>query len=176
MYKSSEIISGRISKVMDGMEYDEFFREKYAKMFKECLDIADIEYFVTAVGILGKALESQIKEYFINQVTRKTMFDVNTQNYGIAKIRKEFEKTSHYNRIELLNGKEVTINRKKYRLKRSLLKDEDYNELLSISRARNDSFHECDEDRYNEIDAKAQSYLDRGVVILAMLEKKNSQS
>lgn len=173
MYKSSEIISGRLSKIMGGMDYDEFFRENYAKMFKECLDIADIEYFVTAVGILGKALENQVKEYFIKKLTSKTMFDVNTGNYGISKIRDEFVKGSHFNRINLLNGQMVSIKGKNYKLKRSLLKDEDYNELLSISRARNDSFHGCDDERYNEIDGKAQSYIDRGVVILAMLEKQN---
>jgi hypothetical protein len=175
MYKSSEVISGRLSKVMNGIDYDEFFRENYAKMFKECLDIADIEYFVTAVGILGKALENQVKEYFVNKVTIKTMFSINTGDYSIKKIRAEFVKGSHFNRIKLLNGQEVKIDGKSYKLKRSLLKEEDYNELLAISRARNDSFHGCDEERYNEIDAKAQSYIDRGVVILAMLEKHNRQ-
>ncbi|HCL4558105.1 TPA: hypothetical protein N2E03_003750 [Clostridium botulinum] len=171
MIKSSEVISGRISKIMDGLEYDEFFRESYAKMFKECLDIADIEYYVTAVGILGKALENQIKEYFNKKVKNKTMFSINTGNYSIKKIREQFN--THFNRIKLLNGKEVKINGKNYKLKRSLLKDEDYNELLSISRARNDSFHGCEEERYLEIEAKSQSYIDRGVVIFAMLEKQN---
>lgn len=173
MIKSSEIISGRLSKIMDGKEYEEFFREKYAKMLKECLDIADIDYFVTAVGILGKALENQVKEYFINKVTNKTMFSVNTGNYAIKKIREEFVKGNHFNRIKLLNGQEVTINRKSYKLKRSLLKEQDYNELVAISRARNDSFHGCDEERYNEIYGMSQSFIDRGVVILAMLEKQN---
>lgn len=175
MTKSSDIISGRVLKIMDGMDYDDFFRDNYAKMFKECLDIVDIDYYVTAVGILGKALENEIKEYFVNRVTSKTMFSVNTGNYAISKIRKIVNKAAHFDRITLLNGQQVTIDRKTYKLKRQLLKQEDYNELLSISRARNDAFHGCDDERYNEIDAKAQSYIDRGIVILAMLEKINRQ-
>lgn len=171
MIKSSEIISGRLSKIMDGKDYDEFFRENYAKMFKECLDIADIDYFVTAVGILGKALENQVKEYFNNKIISKSKFSINTRSYSIKKIKDEF--ATHFNRIKLLNGQEVRINGNSYKLKRSLLKDDDYNELLAISRARNDSFHGCEEDRYNEIDAKAYSYIERGIVILAMLEKQN---
>lgn len=171
-YKSSEVITQRISKIMGGLEYDEFLRENYAKMLKECLDIADIEYYVTAVGILGKILENQIKDYFINKVKRKTMFNINSNDYGIAKIREEVLKTTHNNRICLLNGQEVTINRKKYKLKVKLLKDEDYNELIAISRARNKSFHGCTDDEYDEIDSKAQSYIDRGVAILIKLEKE----
>lgn len=172
MYKSSEVITNRISKIMGGLEYEEFLRENYAKMLKECLDIADIEYFVTAVGILGKALENQIKDYFINKVKSKRMFDINSNNYGISKIRKEVIRTNHYNRINLLNGQEVMINGKSYKLRMKLLKDEDYNELLAISRARNLSFHGCTDDEYDEIDSKAQSYIDRGVAILIKLEKE----
>ncbi len=176
MIKSSEVINGRILRVMDGKDPEEFFRSNYYNIFKECLDIADIEYYVTAVGILGKALENEVKEYTNKTLKNKNMFSTNTPNLPIDKIRKIFAKESHFNRIKLLNLQEVTVSGKRFKLKKKFLKDEDYNELLAISKARNDAFHGCDEERYNELDAKAQSYIDRGVVILAMLEKINTKN
>lgn len=173
--ESSDIISGRMKRILGEKEVDEFFRPQYYKMLKECLDILDISYYPTAVGVLGKALENEIKEFLKNSIKSKKMLSVNSGDYSKARIIKAFDSESHDKRVKFLNGELVKIDNKEYKLKRKLLKLEDYNELLAIKNVRNDVFHGCSDERYIEIEAKSYSYLERGIIILTMLEKLNRE-
>lgn len=171
--KSSEIINDRLKSIFKDKEYDEFFREEYSKLFKECLDIADIDYYVTAVGVLGKALENQIVELTSTALKNKTQFQINSNSLTIGGIRKILQKTNHFNRLKLFAGEEVTIDHNRLKLKKHILKKDDYHELDAIRDARNDAFHGCSEERASIIKAKALTYLERGIVVLAQLEMLN---
>lgn len=174
--KSSEIINNRLLKVTNGIDLEEFFRPEYYRQLKECLDIIDIDYSVTAVGILGKALENQLKEYIDVKIKSKNDFSVNNNNHTIRQIKKNLHSINHAMRLNLANCQLIKLNSGtiEYKLKRKILKDEDFNEMMNISRARNDAFHGCDDERYREIEGKAYTYIERGVVILAVLEKINT--
>lgn len=175
--KSSLIIHGRLAKMLGDKDIEEYFRTEYYIQLKECLDILDIDYSVTAVGILGKALEKQLIEYLLKSIKNKRYLTENSKNHSVEKIRKTLIGATHFKRLELAMGKKTNFGDNTiYQLKKKLLKDEDYQEILNISRARNDAFHGCDEMRYGEIEAKAFTYIERGVAILASLERENTSS
>ncbi len=181
----SKVILERLEKITNGVDYNDYFRPEYSKLIKTGLDIADVDHFPVAVGVLGKALEKQIAEFVQNGLKNKRQFQVNSHDHGIAKIKKKFGSSSHYNRVNLLHGDEVSFSKKnndgttttyKYKLhgRHKMLKDSDYHELINIKNARNDVFHDCSEERENEIEAMAHTYFERGIMILAKLEKLNT--
>ncbi|PEJ09104.1 hypothetical protein [Bacillus wiedmannii] len=167
----SEIIRRRLSAMLEDQSIEDFVGPKYKDDVKECLDILDIGYTVTAVGILGRALEVCMKEYCEVKIKRKTAFEKNTSNVPIATIRKNFwgSKSNQADRLKLLNKQEVSKNRNTYKLKKALLKDEYYHALENIRKARNDAFHGCSVDEYREISAKSGHFIEHGLIILVKL-------
>ncbi len=173
-YKSKHIMV-RISTMLGDNSLDEVIGEEYYRDVKECLDIMDIEYPVTAIGILGRAIELCTKEYFKEKVKNKTTFQINTANLPITTIRKYFcgSDSKQADRLKLLNQQEVTKNGNKLKLKRKLLKDDSYNTLLAIKDARNDAFHGCNNiDEYNQLESKAFVLIELGIIILVSLIKE----
>ena len=167
----SYIIRRRVKRILgDDQSIEEFVGPEYARDVTECLNIVDIGYTVTAIGILGRSLELCIKEYCKKKLKSKTYFNINTANKTISQIKKVILSASHANRICLLQGQKITIDHKDYRLKKKLLKDEYYWLLDSIRDARNKAFHGCDNDYYNELSAKV-SLMEQGMVLLVTLIK-----
>jgi hypothetical protein len=173
----SEIIRRRLAPMLDGQSIEEFVGPNYEKDVKECLDILDIGYTVTAVGILGRALELCTKEYCESKIKRKTAFEKNTANVSISSIRKKFwgSSSTQAERLKLLNKQEVNKNRNTYKLKKPLLKDEYFHTLENIRNARNDAFHGCSDDEYRELSAKSGYFIEHGIVILVKLIKDISE-
>lgn len=173
-YKST-IIRGRVAGRLGGQTLEDFVGQNYVKEVKECLDVLDIKYPVTAVGILGRALEKCTKEYFIKKIKQKTAFQINSGNSNIAQIRKAFcsKASKQADRLKLLNQQKVKINGKEYQLKRRLLKNEYFNNLDSIRDARNDAFHGCeDEEYFKELEAKSYILIEWGIIALITLLKE----
>ncbi|RZT23598.1 hypothetical protein [Fictibacillus sp. BK138] len=173
----SEIIRRRLASMLDDQSIEELVGPKYEDDVKECLDILDIGYTVTAVGILGRALELCTKEYCEAKIKRKTAFEKNTANVSISTIRKNFwgSKSNQAERLKLLNKQEVNKNRNTYKLKKGLLKDEYFHTLENIRNARNDAFHGCSEDEYKELSAKSGHFIEHGLIILVKLIKDISE-
>lgn len=168
----SDVIRERVARMLENNQsIEEFIGPLYSRDVKECLDIIDIDYPVTAVGILGRSLEICIKEYCNKKLKNKMQFSLNTANNSIGQIKTTLSKANHKNRINLLNQKKIKIDGKEYLLKNKLIRDRYYNLLDEIREARNDAFHGCDSDDYGELAARGYNLIEQGIVLLIALIK-----
>lgn len=170
----SHIIRARVAKLLGDESLEDFIDPKYHREVQECLDILDIDYPATAIGILGRILENCTKDYFEKIIKSKNLFSVNSANLPIKTIRKYF--TSNHskqkNRLDLLNQKEIKINNNSFKLKRKYLTNEYYNILIDIKDARNDAFHGCYDDEFKELEMKSYILIERGIHVLVLLQKQ----
>ncbi|MCK4259987.1 MAG: hypothetical protein KAX49_13490 [Halanaerobiales bacterium] len=163
----SEHIRNRLARKLDNQPLEEVIGPKYMADVLECLDILDIGYPVTAIGILGRALEGCTKEYCQKKIKSKKMFSINTGDFSIKTIRKKFWiKGNHDNRLKLLNQQEITVASNPFKLNKKLLKDDYYGYLISIKNARNKAFHGCTEEDYKDLEALSLNYIEYGLIIL----------
>lgn len=168
----SSVVRKRVARMIGEATIEEYVGEKYSRDITECLDILDMEYVVTAVGLLGRALEECIKEYSCIKLKNKKEFSVNDNNYSIAQIRKYLyhKNTSHDTRVKLLHQEEIVIKSgKKLKLKRKILADNKYNLLMDIKDGRNKAFHGCSESDYIELSARGGSMIEQGIILLVGL-------
>lgn len=166
----SEIIKQRLAKRLRNRPLEDFIGERYSRDVTECLNILDIEYPVTAIGVLGRALENCTKEYCRKLLKSKTMFSTNSANLPANTIRKTFEEAPQKDRLLLLNQKEVTRNRNTFKLKKKYLTDSTYSTLIEIKDARNDAFHGCEnEEQYLELESRSFILVEMGILILVSL-------
>ncbi|APO43050.1 hypothetical protein BS614_02530 [Paenibacillus xylanexedens] len=172
----SDIIRRRVARMLGEESIESYVGEKYGPAVKECLDILDIGYTVTAVGVLGKALELCTKEYCEMKIKRKTAFILNSANLPISSIRKKFwgSKSNQESRLKLLNGQVVVANTNSFKVRKVLLKKEYYDALENIRSARNNAFHGCTEDEFKELEAKSGHFIEHGIIILVKLVKEIS--
>lgn len=173
----SEIIRRRVARMLGGESIEDFVGPKYAPAVKECLDILDIGYTVTAVGVLGKALELCTKEYCEVKIKRKTVLSENSGNFPISTIRSKFwgSRSNQEIRLKLLNGQQVVVKGNTYKLRKVLLKKEYYDALENIRVARNSAFHGCTDDEFRELEAKSGHFIEHGIIILVKLVREISQ-
>ncbi|OOR12636.1 hypothetical protein BW897_11020 [Bacillus cereus] len=165
-------IRGNIAARVGDQSLEEYVGLHYSSDVKECLDILDIGYHVTAVGVLGRALEQCTKEYCESAIKNKKAFKLNDPNLSISSIRNKFWgiEGSQDDRLKLLN--QQTLIKKgghKFQLKKKLLKNEYYFVLDSIKNARNNAFHGCSEEEFREIQSKSRVLIEWGLNILITL-------
>ncbi|URT71210.1 hypothetical protein [Cytobacillus firmus] len=172
-YDSSKILSN-LNSVMEGKTLEESVGTKYYRDVRECLDILDIEYKVTAVGTLGRALELCTKEYFETLIKTKSSFELNTGNKSIKKIREIFcgKNSKQDDRLKLLNQQPIKKDTLTYKLKRPLLNKRYYNLLDSIRDARNKAFHGCSNEEYEQLYKESDWLIEGGLRILIDLIKE----
>ncbi|WP_407728493.1 hypothetical protein ACJMCD_28640 (plasmid) [Priestia megaterium] len=175
-YDSAKIISN-LSSVLDGNTLEECVGPIFYRDVKECLDILDIGYKVSAVGILGRAIELCTKLYFETLIKNKLAFQLNTGNKSIKQIREIFcgNNSKQDERLKLLNRQQVGKDSFKYRLNRQLLNKRFYNLLDSIRDARNKAFHGCSNDEYDLLCEESHLLIEWGLRILIELKKEIDQ-
>ncbi|PAD28289.1 hypothetical protein [Paenibacillus sp. 7523-1] len=172
-YYGSQAIRAKIARRIGDQSIEECVGEKYARDVKECLDILDIDYPVTAVGILGRALENCTKEYCLKKINSIRKLSVNNANLSIATIRKWLYETNQKDRLSFLNQREITKNGNKLKLKKKDITDAVYTYLMDIKDLRNDAFHGCDDDeKYLELETKSYILIELGFVYLVSLVKE----
>jgi|GEM_PF-5866458 len=172
-YYGSQAIRSKIARRIGNQSIEDCVGEKYAKDVKECLDILDIDYPVTAVGILGRALENCTKEYCMRRINSKRKLSVNTANLNISTIKKLLFEGNQKDRLDFLNQKEINKRGNKLKLKNKEIIDTVYTYLMDIKDLRNDAFHGCDdEEKYLELETKSYILIELGFVYLVSLVKK----
>ena len=171
-YESTKIREN-VSSRFNEQTIEEYVGIKYSQDVKECLDILDIGYHVTAIGILGRALEQCTKEFCECVIKNKNAFRVNTANLPISSIREKFwgNDGTQDHRLKLLNQQEVIKKGgNRFQLKKILLKRESYFVLDAIKDARNKAFHGCSsDDEFNELSSKSRLLIEWGINILITL-------
>lgn len=172
---NSALVKDRVARILKGRPLEDVLRPEYMRGIIECFDVMDIEYLVTALSLLGRVLQQATKDYFLALVTNKRAFAVNSQRLPFASIKERLtgECSLQEDILNLLVQKEVTLSDgAKLKLKRKLLNDEDYNTLLYISKAKNWTFNLCDESVFSQIEERAESYIDLGLISLVKMVQK----
>lgn len=166
----SSVIRSRLVRRLNDKTIEEFVGAAYARDVTECLNILDIEYPVTAIGVLGRALENCTKEYCEKLLKSKTMFSINSANLPVSNLRKLFLEATQKDRLDLLNQQLVTKNKNQYQLKKKYLTNPIYSDLIEIKDARNDAFHGLtDEEDYLALESESFILIEKGILILVSL-------
>ncbi|CAH1215703.1 hypothetical protein PAECIP111893_04009 [Paenibacillus plantiphilus] len=172
-YYSSAVIRARLEKRLGAAQsIEDYVGDNYAKDVTECFNILDIDYPVTAAGILGRALENCTKEYCERKISNKRKLSVNTASWPISNIRRVLVEGNQKDRLSFLNQQEVTKNGHKLKLKKKYITDAVYTYLIDIKNLRNDAFHGCDDEKYLEWESRSYILIELGMNCLVSLVKE----
>ncbi|MBU3175198.1 serine protease [Clostridium estertheticum] len=182
---SLSVIESNLEKKLKGSSLEDVIRPMYYKEIVQCTNILDIEYPITALSILGRALDKITKEYCDQVIVDTGMFNLKLDKVTYEKLADVFWGSSSKldNRIDLMVGKCVDLDGIKLKLNKKIINNRDYNIINSIYLLRCD--HICGETEYMEedncnyefcmdpisdLESMARSYIEPGINTLFKLD------
>ncbi len=163
-----------------GESYDRLLHESIVLDVIEAVDIWQFGYFMTSLGVLGRALELVSKDAVSELLVSKRQFKQNSTGSKIKHLRKRFIEESQNNRLSLLVGNEVKVFFKgpptgshKFQLEKALIEEYDHTLGMWLKDCRNDAFHGFTEDHFKNVYLpKAFTHFETGLNLCINLSLK----